>query len=311
MKFPKAYTAGELAVLAGAALYGNTDLKLSGLNEIHRVEPGDLTFSDHPKYYEKALQSRASAVLVDRPMDCPPGKALLVCDEPFRVFNALITHFRESAPRMQKTVGEGTVVMPGVFLGDDVRIGSGCILYPGVYIGDGCVVGDGVVIQANTVVGGNAFYYKKTDRGYERLQSCGRVVIHDGVEIGAGCTIDRGVTSDTVIGTGTKIDNLVHVGHDTVIGRDCLFAAQVGIAGAVTVGDGVILWGQVGVQKDLHIGDGVVVLGQSGVAKSLKPKTTYFGSPVREAREKMKELAQIKRLPELVGWFDLNSAKTP
>jgi len=311
MKFPKAHTAGELAVLAGASLLGNADVKLTGLNEIHRVEAGDLTFSDHPKYYGKALHSNASAVLVDRPMECPPGKALLVCAGPFRAFNALITHFRESTPRTQKTVGEGTVVMPGVFLGDDVRIGNGCLLYPGVYIGDGCIVGDRVVIQANTVIGGNAFYYKKTDRGYEPLQSCGRVVIHDRVEIGAGCTIDRGVTSDTVIGTGTKIDNLVHVGHDTVVGKDCLFAAQVGIAGAVTVGDGVILWGQVGVQKDLHIGDGVVVLGQSGVAKSLKPKTAYFGSPVREAREKMKELAQIKRLPELVGWFDLNSAKTP
>jgi UDP-3-O-[3-hydroxymyristoyl] glucosamine N-acyltransferase len=132
------------------------------------------------------------------------------------------------------------------------------------------------------------------------MYSCGRVLIHDDVEVGAGCTIDKGVSGDTVIGKGTKLDNHIHIGHDTVIGKNCLFAAQVGIAGVVTIEDDVILWGQVGVSKDLTIGKGAIVLAQSGIIKSLEQGKTYFGSPVQEAREKMKELALIKQLPEII-----------
>jgi UDP-3-O-[3-hydroxymyristoyl] glucosamine N-acyltransferase len=131
------------------------------------------------------------------------------------------------------------------------------------------------------------------------MLSCGRVVIEDGVEIGAGCTIDRGVSADTLIGAGTKIDNLVHIGHDTVVGRNCLFAGQVGIAGATTIEDNVILWGQVGVSKTLTIGQGAIVNAQSGVKDSLEGGKAYFGSPVEEARQKVKELVWIKRIPEL------------
>ena len=130
------------------------------------------------------------------------------------------------------------------------------------------------------------------------MDSCGRVIIEDDVEIGANCTIDRGVSHDT-IGPGTKMDNLVHIGHDTVIGKNCLFAAQVGIAGAVTIGNGVVLWGQVGVSKTLSIGDNAVVYAQSGVPASLEGDQTYFGSPVENAKDKMKELVWVKRIPEL------------
>lgn len=131
------------------------------------------------------------------------------------------------------------------------------------------------------------------------MTSCGRVVIKDFVEIGAGCTIDRGVTGDTVIGEGTKIDNQVHIGHDTVVGRNCLFAAQVGIAGAVVIEDEVILWGQVGISKTLTIGKGAVINAQSGVPSSLDGGKIYFGTPALEARTKVKELAWIKRIPEM------------
>jgi UDP-3-O-[3-hydroxymyristoyl] glucosamine N-acyltransferase len=129
--------------------------------------------------------------------------------------------------------------------------------------------------------------------------SCGRVIIEDGVEIGAGCTIDRGVSGDTIIGAGTKMDNMVHIGHDTEIGKNCLFAAQAGIAGAVKIEDEVVLWGQVGVSKTLTIGKGAVVYAQSGVKDSIEGGKIYFGSPVEEAREKMKELVWIKRIPQL------------
>jgi UDP-3-O-[3-hydroxymyristoyl] glucosamine N-acyltransferase len=131
------------------------------------------------------------------------------------------------------------------------------------------------------------------------MDSCGRVVIEDFVEIGAGCTIDRGVSGDTLISSGTKIDNLVHIGHDTVIGKNCLLAGQVGVAGATTIEDEVILWGQVGVSKTLTIGKGAVLFAQSGVPASLEGGKNYFGSPAVEAKEKMKELVWIKRIPEL------------
>ena len=200
------------------------------------------------------------------------------------------------------SAGEGTVIMPNVYIGNHVTIGKDCVIYPNVTILDHVVIGDDVVIQAGTVIGGDAFYYnKKTNRDihYKRMLSCGRVVIENGVEIGAGCTIDRGVTGDTLIGAGTKIDNLVQIGHDTVVGKNCLFASQVGIAGATTIEDNVILWGQVGVSKTLTIGEGAVIYAQSGVKDSIAGGKVYFGSPVEDAREKMKELVWIKRIPQL------------
>jgi UDP-3-O-[3-hydroxymyristoyl] glucosamine N-acyltransferase len=192
--------------------------------------------------------------------------------------------------------------MPNVYIGNHVRIGKDCIIHPNVTILDHVIIGDHVIIQAGTVIGSDAFYYnKRTDRPvhYRKMTSCGRVIIENDVEIGAGCTIDRGVTSDTLIGAGTKIDNLVHIGHDTTVGKNCLFAGQVGIAGATTIEDNVVLWGQVGVNKTLTIGEGAIVLAQSGVKASIESKKTYFGSPAEDAKEKMKELVWIKRIPEL------------
>jgi UDP-3-O-[3-hydroxymyristoyl] glucosamine N-acyltransferase len=297
--------AAQIASQTGAKVSGNVNIILTGLNEIHRVEPGDITFVDHPKYYDKVLQSAATGILINREVPCPEGKVLFISDDPFRDFNFLTSHFfrREimnSAVHPTATIGKNTVIHHGAVIGAHVTIGEDCLIYPGAVIYDHCIIGNRVVIHANAVIGSDAFYFKRRPEGYDKLRSCGRVIIHDHVEIGAACTIDRGVTSDTVIGQGTKMDNHVHVGHDTVIGKNCLFAAQVGIAGVVTIEDDVILWGQVGVQKDLTIGKGAVVLGQSGIPKSLEGNKTYFGSPVRDAREKMKELALIKSLPAII-----------
>jgi UDP-3-O-[3-hydroxymyristoyl] glucosamine N-acyltransferase len=159
-----------------------------------------------------------------------------------------------------------------------------------------------VIIQSGTVIGSDAFYYnKKTSREvhYKKMLSGGRVVVEDDVEIGANCTIDRGVSGDTLIGAGTKIDNLVHIGHDTTVGRNCLFAAQAGIAGATIIEDEVILWGQVGVSKTLTIGKGAEIYAQSGVPASLEGGKKYFGSPAEDALTKKKELVWMKRIPIL------------
>ncbi len=307
MRFDQPVPLTRIAELIGAKLIGNTEASATGINEIHMVEEGDLVFVDHPKYYDKCIQSAASFIIINQETDFPEGKALLITDDPFEAYQSIVRHFRPFRPSMQQVadtavVGEGTVLMPNCYIGNHVSIGRDCVIHPNVTILDHCVIGDKVVIQAGTVIGSDAYYYnKKTNREvhYKKMLSCGRVVIDDEVEIGAGCTIDRGVTGDTRIGKGSKLDNMVHIGHDTVIGKNCLLAAQVGIAGATTLEDNVILWGQVGVSKTLTIGKDAVVMAQSGVAASIEGGKAYFGSPAIDAREKKKELVWIKRIPLL------------
>ena len=303
MKLENAISIGELAKMVGGKVIGDENAMVSGINEIHRVENGDLTFVDHPKYYDKALNSAATFVIINKMVDAPAGKALIYSDDPFRDYVWLCKNYMPFIPSSSNIhptakIGEGTVIQPNASVGPYVIIGKNCLIHSGAVIYDHSVIGDNVVIHANTVLGADAFYFKRRPEFYEKMHSCGRVVIHDNVEIGASCTIDRGVSADTIIGEGCKLDNQVHVGHDTVIGKNCLFAAQVGIAGCVNIEDEVILWGQVGVQKDLTISKGTIVLGQSGVTKSIKAGT-YFGTPAKDAREKMKELAYLGKLPEL------------
>jgi UDP-3-O-[3-hydroxymyristoyl] glucosamine N-acyltransferase len=307
MKFPAPVSIKWIANLIGAELTGNTEGMATGINEIHKVEPGDLVFVDHPKYYDKCLHSEATFIIINQKTECPEGKALLIVDKPFEAYQTIVRHFRPFRPADKPisdsaTIGEGTYIAPNVFIGHEVSIGKNCFIAPNVTILDHCVVGDNVVIQAGTVIGSDAFYYNtKKDREvwYKKMESCGRVVIENDVEIGAGCTIDRGVSHDTRIGRGSKLDNMVHIGHDTVLGANCLLAAQVGIAGATTLGNGVILWGQVGVSKTLTIQDNVVVLAQSGVGGTLEAGKVYFGSPAEEASLKKRELVWVKRIPEI------------
>jgi UDP-3-O-[3-hydroxymyristoyl] glucosamine N-acyltransferase len=307
MRFTTPVPVTTIAQIIGATIIGNSKGMATGINEIHKVETGDLVFVDHPKYYTTCIQSAASFIIINKETDCPEGKALLVVDEPFEAYLKIVKHYRPFSPSEKMisnsaSIGENTTVMPGAFIGHHVSIGNNCIIHPNVSILNYCVVGNNVIIQAGTVIGSDAFYYnKKTNRSihYKKMDSCGRVIIEDAVEIGANCTIDRGVTHDTIIGSGTKMDNLVHIGHDTVVGKNCLFAGQVGIAGATTIEDNVILWGQVGVSKTLTIGEGATVYAQSGVKDSIAGGKVYFGSPVEDAREKMKEFVWIKRIPQL------------
>jgi len=307
MRFTTPVPVTEIAVLIGAEILGRDDGAATGINEIHKVEEGDLVFVDHPKYYKTCIQSAATFIIINQETDFPPNKTLLLVADPFEAYQKIVQHFRPFSPSFKPvsnsaTIGEGSVVMPGAFIGNHVVIGNGCVIHPNVVIMDYCEVGNNCIIQGGSVIGSDAFYYnKKTARDihYKKMLSCGIVVLEDSVEIGAGCTIDRGVSGRTVIGAGTKLDNLVHIGHDTVIGKNCLIAAQVGIAGATTIEDGVILWGQVGVSKTLTIGAGAEIYAQSGVPASLEGGKKYFGSPVQEAAVKMKELVWIKRIPEL------------
>lgn len=308
MKFPAPVSVKWLADLIQAEVSGNISATVSGINEIHKVEQGDLVFVDHPKYYDKCLNSDASCIIINtKEVTIPEGKTIFIVAEPFEAYLKIVSHFRpftaaEKSVSDDVLVGEGSVIMPNVFIGKEVRIGKNCVIHPNVSLLDYTNIGDNVVIQAGCVIGSDAFYYNtKKDRAvwYKRMQSCGSVIIENDVEIGAGCTIDRGVTAETRIGAGTKMDNMVHIGHDTTVGKNCLFAAQVGIAGGTIIEDGVTLWGQVGVSKTLTIGANAVVLAQSGVPSSLAGGKTYFGYPAEDASIKRRELVWIKRIPEL------------
>ena len=301
MRFSQPYTLKQIATIINAKYVGAEDFPVLGMNEIHVVRAGDMVFVDHPKYYEKALHSKATIVLINKEVECPEGKALLISDDPFRDFNKLTDFFKpfQKATALiapSARIGENTVVQPGTFLGNNVVIGNNCRIHSNVSIYDDCVIGDNVTIHAGTVLGADAFYYKKRPEGFDKLKSGGRVVIEDNVDLGALCTIDRGVTGDTTIKKGTKIDNQVHIGHDTVVGEKCLIASQTGIAGCVVIENEVTIWGQVGITSGITIGEKAVILAQSGISKSLEGGQTYFGYPAGEAREKYKEMSALKQL---------------
>jgi len=302
MKLPYPISVKVIAEKIDAEVLGDSSLEVTGINEIHQVEPGDITFVDVKKYFEKSLQSAAGVVILNERIEPPKGKALLLCDDPFEAYNQLILEFRPFQP-LTKAISDtadihpSAIIEPNVIIGHHVRIGQGSYIQANVTIAEHTLIGDEVVVQSGAVVGSDAFYFKRSPEGLQRWRSGGRVVLEDQVEIGAGCTINKGVSGDTVIGTGTKLDCQVQIGHDVVTGKRCLFAAQVGIGGNTRLGDDVILYGQVGIAQNLTIGDKVVVLAKSGVSKNLESGKTYFGYPAGEARATYRELAALRHLP--------------
>ena len=305
MKFPRIYALKEIANILQCDYVGDDNFPVHGMNEIHVVTPGDIVFVDHPKYYDKALESAATIVLINKDVVCPEGKALLISDDPFRDFNAVTKHFNPFKPSSSAisdsaVIGTNTIIQPNCFIGNNVTIGDNCVIHSNVSIYDDTVIGNDVVIHANTVLGGSAFYYKNRPEGFDQLVSGGRVVIEDKVHIGASCTIDKGVTGDTTIKEDTKIDNLVQIGHDTVVGKKCLIASQVGIAGCTIIEDEVTIWGQAGITSGVTIGKKAVLSAKAGVSKSLDGGKLYFGIPAEDARTKYKELASIRRIPEIL-----------
>jgi len=305
MKFPIPHTLKQIASIIDCTYVGQDDFSVLGMNEIHVVTIGDIVFVDHPKYYAKALASKATIVLINKEVACPEGKALLISDDPFRDFNKLTAYFKPFQKSVSilsetATIGENTIIQPNVFIGNHVVIGANCVLHANVSIYDNCVIGDNVTIHAGSVLGADAFYYKNRPTGFDKLLSGGRVVVENNVDIGALCTIDKGVTGDTTIGEGSKLDNQVHVGHDTVIGKKCLIASQTGIGGCVIIEDEVTLWGQVGTTSGITIGKKAVVMGQTGVTKSIEGGKSYFGTPIEESREKLRQLANVKKIPAIL-----------
>lgn len=306
MKFPQPIPVRILAQRFNAQLLGDAALEATGINEIHKVEPGDIAFSDAPKYFKKTLDSAATVVLLNEPAECPAGKAILVVEKPFEVYDALIREHRPFEPATspvshRAVIHPTAIIEPGVVIAANVCIGAHSYIQANTYIGEYTEIGEYVAIGPNCTIGSDAFYYKKhADGSYQKWRSGGRVIIEDHVDIGAGCTINKGVSGDTVIGAGSKLDCQIHIGHGVVVGKNCLMAAQVGIGGKTVIEDNVVLYGQAGVVQSIRIGAGAVILAGAGVSQSLEGGKAYFGGPAGEAREKYREIAAVKQLPELL-----------
>lgn len=305
MDFRKAFSLGEIAAIVGGEVIGDTNSIVTGLNELHVVRNGDITFVDHPKYYNKVLESAATYIIINKAVEAPEGKSLILHDAPMDAFNTLIAHSRPMTPATKMVsdsaiIGEGTIIQPGVFIGNNVTVGSNCIIHANVSIYDNSVIGDNVIIHSSSVIGGDAYYFQKRAHGYVKFLSAGRVIIGNNVEIGASCSIDKGVTGDTTIGEGTKMDNQCQVGHDTIIGKHCLIGAFAAIAGVTVIEDEVLIWARVAINKDIVIGKKAVIMATSAVDKTLEGGKVYMGSPVMEVRQYWKYFASLRKVPELL-----------
>lgn len=317
MKFSTPVTLAELARISGCEPVGDPSFTLTGINEIHRVVPGDITFVDVEKYYAKALGSAATCIIINKVVEAPIGKVLLVAADPFNAYNALTEFFQPRIPvssagvpnvHPHARIGRNVVMGDNVFIdagaeighnvviGNNVTIGDHTIIHANVTILDNCHIGKHCCINSGSVIGGEAFYFKARPYGRDKMLTKGRVIIHDHVDIGANCTIDRGVSDDTIIGECTKLDNLIQIGHDTRIGRRCIIAAQTGIAGVVDIEDDVIIWGQVGINKDLRIGSKAVLMAKTGVMSSLEGGKAYGGMVADDLKSFMRKEAIMRKL---------------
>lgn len=303
MRFPNPVAVKEIALRFGGRLVGDQEQYAHGINEIHKVQPGDITFVDVEKYYNKCLSSAATIILINKEAPCPPGKTLIILDNPFNAYDALVKEHRPFRPLAQwisdtAEIHPSAIIEPGVIIGHHVSIGADTYIQSHCYIGDYSNIGSHVKIQAGTIIGTDAFYFKQQEGRYRQWCSGGDVIIEDHVNIGAGCTINKGVSGSTIIGEGSIIDCQVHIGHGVVVGKNCLLAGQVGIGGKTVIGDRVKIYGQAGISNNLFIGDDSIILGQSGVTRNLKGGLTYFGLPAEEAKKQYAQLIALKRLTQ-------------
>ena len=317
----------ELAARLGCALRGNGSVEVGRVRGLDEAGPGDLTFVANPRYLGKLAATRASAVIVAPEVECLLPSLLTA--NPYLAFARAVAVLhplpRPAAgvdPRayvdLQATLGEGvhvsafafvgpgvrvgarTVLRPHVVLYEDVTVGDDCVLHSGVQVREGCRLGHRVVVQNGAVIGGDGFGFAKDEAGrYLKIPQVGIVVIEDDVEIGALTAIDRAALGETRIGRGTKLDNLVQIGHSVTIGKDTIVAGQVGVAGSTRIGSKVTLAGQVGVSGHLEIGDGVIVTAQTGISQSVEEGAVVSGYPAIHNRAWLKSSAVFARLPEL------------
>jgi UDP-3-O-[3-hydroxymyristoyl] glucosamine N-acyltransferase len=317
---------GEIARLLGGELSGDAELEITGVSGLDTAVDGEITFIMSARQASRAADTAASCVMLKEFLPAVE-KAQLKVEDPQYSFALLLERFykrplepagvsdlafiSEGATLAEGvtvsafvyvspgvSVGNGTVIRPGVFLGHGVSLGKDCLIYPNVVLMDGTAIGDRVTIHAGTVVGSDGFGYLQRGGRNVKIPQVGGVVIGDDVEIGASVAIDRATTGNTVIGRGTKIDNLVQVAHNVTIGEDCIIVAQGGIAGSSRIGKGCVLGGQAAVSDHSSVEDGTVLAGRAGVIGDLK-KGVYGGTPAFPHRQWLKASSIFTRLPEL------------
>ncbi|MDD3087095.1 MAG: UDP-3-O-(3-hydroxymyristoyl)glucosamine N-acyltransferase [Candidatus Omnitrophica bacterium] len=320
-------TLKEIALLIKGEVVGDDNIVITGANGIKESEAGDITFLSNPKYYPLLDSTAASAVITSRDK-FETRKAVIRTDNPSLAFAKIISLIKADTTSCLKgihpsavlgknvnlgknaalgahvvieddvSIGDDVSIYPGVFIGRESKIGEGSLIYPNVTIRERTIIGKKVIIHSGTVVGSDGFGFVTIDDLHHKIPQVGIVEICDDVEIGANVTIDRARFDRTVIGSGTKIDNLVQIAHNVVIGKNCLIVAQVGISGSTVIGDNVVLAGQVGLVGHINIGDGAIVTAQSGVTKSIPPKGMVSGSPARPFAINQKVLACTQSLPK-------------
>lgn len=305
MKFPQPVSVKDIAESINASILGDDKIMATGINEIHNASKGDIIFVDVRKYFAKSLNSAASIIILNEQTECPEGKVLLLCDDPFGAYNSIVLQHRPLIPLIvsiseKAHIHPSCIIEPGVIIGPDVTIGQNCYLQANSVITGHTIIGNHVTIESGVVIGTDAFYYKKTAAGFQKWRSAGRVIIQDHVDIGSNSAINIGVSGDTIVGEGTKIDSLVHLGHEVKIGKRCQLTSQVTIGGNTVVGDDVILYGRVGIAHNLNIGNNVTVNAQSLVTKNLQPGKSYTGNPANETRQHLRRLAALRQLPDLL-----------
>jgi UDP-3-O-[3-hydroxymyristoyl] glucosamine N-acyltransferase len=318
----------DIARLVDGRLSGDGEVVIDGAATLAVAGPGEITLADSPKFAPQLARCSATAVIVP-PTFQPTDRPFITVSDVHGAFAQVVAHFRpprttclpgvSSEAHIDSTarVAEDVHVHPFAFIGADVEIGRGSIVHSGVRILDGCKIGDHcvlfpnvvlyenttlgdrVVIHANAVLGAYGFGYTTVDGRHVRTAQLGYVQVGDDVEIGAGTTIDRGTYGPTVIGSGTKIDNLVQVGHNSRLGRHNLICSQVGIAGSCSTGEYVVMGGQVGVADHLQIGDGALIGAQAGLMHDARPGKRYVGAPAMEERQFFRSVSLIQQLPEL------------
>ncbi|HEU4338806.1 MAG TPA: UDP-3-O-(3-hydroxymyristoyl)glucosamine N-acyltransferase [Planctomycetota bacterium] len=321
-------TLADLAALTGGAVRGDPSVRVRGACGLEDAGPGDITFLAHPKYASLVERTKAGAIVVSDKAAAPSIPAIVVKD-PNLAFIEIARQFAVASPAPEgvhpsaviapsaalgknvsvgahsvidagAAIGDGTTIHPLVHVGASVRIGRDSILYSGVSIRERCVLGDRVIVHCGTVIGSDGFGFATVDGVHHKIPQTGIVVIEDDVELGANCTVDRARTDKTVIKRGTKLDNLVHIGHNSIIGEHVLMAAMVAVAGSVKVEHHAMLGGQVAVGGHLTVGAGGILTGQAGLSKDLPPGAMYSGTPAGPHLGRMRALAASHQVDKLL-----------
>ncbi|MBW1966886.1 MAG: UDP-3-O-(3-hydroxymyristoyl)glucosamine N-acyltransferase [Dissulfuribacterales bacterium] len=322
-------TLGEIALLIKGDLKGPGDFPVSGIQALTAAGPDEISFAAGPRYREDVERSRAGAMILPKDWPYPLDRPSVLVEDPYLAYALTASAFSDKpfsalGVSSESHVGSGceidrnvsiypgvyigdrvhicpyVTLHPGVYVGNDVCIEEGTTLYPNVVVYEGCRIGKRVAVHAGTVIGSDGFGYARRGEYHVKIPQIGIVVIEDDVEIGANCTIDRAALGETRIGRGTKIDNLVQVGHNVSVGAGSLIVAQVGVSGSTRLGRGVVLGGQVGLVGHIELGDRVMVGAQSGVSRSVAAGEAVSGTPAMPHRLWLRVGSALKRLPELV-----------